>query len=205
MVTVTTVVEVPTPCPPHQMPTVDLLPSRAAHRGALGWRRWCHMRDTGGLGGGSRGVFCVLRRGGSARQGRPRWGLVKDKRSTSCSCPRARRRGAAVPAQPWPLRLRAPAAAARSPPSPGTAGGARAPCHRPGTGAQPRHGGGVRRGDGRRGFGVAPVELGPKGSRSHAPTETPSFVTFVAKGQPGGQSWATTPPPPGFRCWIAGF
>lgn len=93
-----------------------------------------HSDAHGGVPPHGRGSGCAPRCGGlgatrvmSRRVSAPGlcavWGLVKDKPCTSCSCPCARRRGAAVPAQPWPLRLHAPAAAARSP-IPGEAGGA---------------------------------------------------------------------------------
>lgn len=81
-------------------------------------RRGRGAMDVMSLGGQGGGLG-----GGGFVPGRPRGDSSRTKPSSSCCCPRARRRGAAVPAQPWPLRLRAPAAAARSH-IPGEAGGA---------------------------------------------------------------------------------
>lgn len=134
-------------------------PSRAAHRGARGSRRWCHTRHTGGLAGESRGEFCVLCRGGSARQGRPRGDSSRT--NGAQAAPARVPAGAGPPCQPSRghygsvRQLRPP----DPPRPPGTAWGgglghratARAPGHSHGT--RRRGAAGVRQGDGQRGFG----------------------------------------------------
>lgn len=135
-------VPAPVPCPPSPAPRGDANEgfSPKQQSSLPGADPRCRRRS---------GITCVtswevsaagsLCRGG---QRRPLGDPVKDKRRTSCSCPRgARRRGAAMPAQPWPLRLHAPAAAARSPPSPERlrrGGGLGTVPPPPGTGAKTR-------------------------------------------------------------------